>query len=376
MYARNAAGEKVSVEQSIDQIGGRGDGLSILALTSKSVGANTAGNTTVHVRGIRSVQIGNSMKRTFINRLFRTLAFVVAALGLTIGLQADEPVATEKPRMLMVTQSKGFAHQSVKRQEQLISPAEKAMKQLAHRSGLFEVDFSQDAAAHLTRENLQNYDIVAFYTSGDLPVDSDDLKYFLNEWVKQPGHGFLGFHSASDTYKEHEPYWDFVGGTFDSHPWTSNAEVTLVVHDPDHPTMKPFGKEFEIQEEIYQYQHWQPSKVRVLMSIDMSKTETKRPYHVPVAWVKQVGEGRMYYNNLGHRPETWKNEQFLKSIEGAIGWFQGTENGESTPNPEVSKQQQTLSEEAARAAGDSAESPNTRRSGQSSIIVTRSSTDG
>ncbi|MEZ6048903.1 MAG: hypothetical protein R3C11_25655 [Planctomycetaceae bacterium] len=29
-------------------------------------------------------------------------------------------------------------------------------------------------------------------------------------------------------------------------------------------------------------------KVHVLMSIDMSKTEVKRPYHVPVAWIKRV----------------------------------------------------------------------------------------
>lgn len=280
---------------------------------------------------------------------------LIAAGCLANDAAADEPQVNEKPRMLMVTQSRGFVHQSVKRDGPLISSAEKAMKKLAHRTGLFEVDFSQDAAAHLTKENLQNYDLVAFYTSGDLPVDPADLKYFLDEWVKQPGHGFLGFHSASDTYKQHEPYWDFVGGTFESHPWTADSVVNLVVHDPDHPTMKPFGKEFELREEIYQYIHWQPEKVRVLMSIDMGKTKIKRPYHVPVAWVKQIGEGKMYYNNLGHRPDTWENEKFLNSIEGAIRWFQGLEKGTAKPNPEVSRQQQTDSEEAARAAGVSPE---------------------
>ena len=261
----------------------------------------------------------------------------------------------------MVTQSKGWVHQSVKREDQLISPAEKAMKKLAHESGLFDVDFSQDAATHLTRENLQKYDIVAFYTSGNLPVAPDDLKYLLEEWVKQPGHGFIGFHSASDTYKEHQPYWDFIGGTFTGHPWNQNTTVTLTVHDTAHPTMKPFGSEIELKEEIYQYKNWQPEKVRVLMSIDMSKTELKRPYHVPVAWVKQIGEGRMYYNNLGHRPDTWENEQFLKSIEEAVRWFQKPVPGDAAPNPEVSAQQHKRSEVASHAAGITLESLEAKR---------------
>ena len=285
------------------------------------------------------------------------LIAVATALFCTKGLLADEPTAVEKPRMLMVTQSAGFRHGPVKREgDQLISPAEKAMKKIAARTGLFDVDFTQDVATHLTRENLQKYDLVAFYTSGDLPVAAEDLKYLLENWVRQPGHGFLGFHSASDTYKNHEPYWDFIGGTFAGHPWGANTKVTITVHDTSHPAMKPFGDEIVLQEEIYQYVNWQPGKVRVLMSLDMAKTDKKMPYHVPVAWVKQVGEGRMYYNNLGHRNDTWENEQFLKSIEGAIRWIQGTDPGESTPNPEVSQEQHELSIAAAKEAGITVES--------------------
>jgi len=296
------------------------------------------------------------MKLQFTQSRLRVLS-ATALFGLAItcfslaASFADEPGFGEKPRMLMVTQSKGWVHRSVNRQDDLLSPAEKAIKKLAGDSGLFDVDFSQDAATHLTKENLSKYDIVAFYTSGDLPVANDDLSYLLDEWVKQAGHGFLAFHSASDTFHEHEPYWDFVGGTFNGHPWDKNTKVTLTVHDPDHPTMKPFGTEFVITEEIYQYVNWQPEKVRVLMSIDMAKTDLKRPYHVPVAWVKQIGEGRMYYNNLGHNPSTWENESFLKSIEAAIRWFEGTEEGDASPNPEVSKKQHELSVESANAAG-------------------------
>ena len=49
-------------------------------------------------------------------------------------------------------------------------------------------------AKDFTKENLQNYDIVLFYTTGDeqLPIAEDALEYFLNDWLKQKGHGFIG----------------------------------------------------------------------------------------------------------------------------------------------------------------------------------------
>lgn len=292
--------------------------------------------------------------KTYTLPLLLSIMWVICCNHQTV---ADENnVKREKPKMLMVTQSAGYKHSPVKRGEQLISPAEKTMKQIADQTGLFDVDFSQDAATHLTRENLQHYDIVVFYTSGNLPIGKDDLKYLLEDWVKQPGHGFLGFHSASDTYKDHQPYWEFIGGSFDGHPWGANTKVTIKVHDPTHPAMKPFGTEFEFRDEIYQYDNWQPENVRVLMSLDMEKTERKRPYHVPVAWVKQIGEGRMFYNNLGHRNDTWENEQFQQSIIGAIRWMVGEEPGSASPNLEVSKQQHDHSVKFSHAAGITMES--------------------
>ncbi|MDQ3331885.1 MAG: ThuA domain-containing protein, partial [Planctomycetota bacterium] len=88
--------------------------------------------------------------------------------------------------------------------------------------------------------------------------------------------------------------------------------------------------------------------VHVLMSLDMAKTELKKPYHVPVAWVKNYGEGRVYYNNLGHNNETWTKKPFLDSILAGIKWVTGEVEGDATPNPEVSAKEE---EKAKAAAG-------------------------
>ena len=266
----------------------------------------------------------------------------VVMFVLTIFLFAVQDLPAEESRVLMVTQSMGYRHGSVTRNEKSLAPAEIAMIQLGKKSGKFRVDCTQDAASDFTTENLQNYDIVVFYTTGALPIAQPDLDYFLNTWLKTKGNGVLGFHSATDTFKEYEPFWDMIGGSFNGHPWGSGTTVTISIHEPEHPLMKPFGEEFVIRDEIYQYRHWQPEKVRVLMSLNMEKCEPSKPYHVPVAWVKSYGQGRMYYTNLGHNNETWTNEAFLKSIAAGVDWVRGDVQGASAPNPQLSAAQDKL----------------------------------
>lgn len=265
--------------------------------------------------------------------------------------------AAEKPRILFVTQSAGFVHSSVNRKMETRAPAEIALTQLGETSGAFTVDCTQDCAADFTKENLQNYDIVAFYTTGDLPIKEEDLNYFLNEWLTQEGHGVLGFHSAMDTYKEHKAFVDMIGGAFISHPWNSNTNVVLTNHEPENRLVQPFGPEFRIKEEIYMYKGWQPEKVRVLMSLDYAQSpvgatvDVSHGYHVPVCWIKEYGKGRVYCNNLGHNEVTWTNPAFHKSIVEAVKWINGEFDLDATPNPEVSAEQEKKAQ-ADAAAGN------------------------
>ncbi len=164
----------------------------------------------------------------------------------------------------------------------------------------------------------------------------------------------MGFHSATDTYHENETYWQMIGGTFVSHPWTSGKLVTVDVYDTEHPASRPFGHEFTIKDEIYRYRHWQPDKVHVLMGLNMEKclpildkggknayfkprNDPTSPWAMPLAWVKDWGQGKVFYTNLGHNETTWTNKTFLKSVEGAVRWIRGLESGDATPNPQVSK---------------------------------------
>ena len=289
--------------------------------------------------------------------------FVAAVVGCLLSV--DVASAADKSRVLYLTQSKGFKHGSVNRDgkdgaKKDLAASEVAMKQLGQQSGLFEVDCTQDSKADFTKENLKKYDIVMFYTTGELDITDADRDYFMNEWLKQKGHGWIGFHSAADTFRTNNPahkwYWDLSGGTFKGHPWNAGELVTISVHDTKHPAMKAFGDEFQIKDEIYWYDHWVPENVHVQMSLNIAKCPTKgekkkvkegdeeveviKAEHVPVAWCRSWGDGKIFFNNLGHNESTWTDKRFLDSTEAAIRWIRNEVPGDATPNPEVSKAEQ------------------------------------
>ena len=52
-----------------------------------------------------------------------------------------------------------------------------------------------------------------------------------------------------------------------------------------------------------------------------------------IAW----GDGKIFFNNLGHNESTWTDKRFLDSTEAAIRWIRNEVAGDATPNPDVSK---------------------------------------
>ena len=168
------------------------------------------------------------------------------ALALAAGLASTATAAPKK--ILVVTQSKGFMHGSVKRPgpDQLCL-VEQTLEKIGKDTGLFETVNSQNAIEVLTRENLAKFDGVFFYTTGIL-LPAGDPREALTDFVKQ-GKAFIGAHSATDTFHSgkdaFKPYVQMINGAFDGHPWGSGTTCTFVNHDPAHTTVKMLGEEFQ-----------------------------------------------------------------------------------------------------------------------------------
>jgi type 1 glutamine amidotransferase len=226
-------------------------------------------------------------------------------------------------RVLVYTVSAGYVHEVAKR-EAPDAPCmvERALVDLGRRTGHFVATLSRDAA-DFTSENLARFDLVFFYTTGELAF-SDAQKRALFEFVKR-GKAFAGAHCATDTFYSVPEYVEMIGAVFDEHPW--HQVVRIKVEDRTHPATMHLGDSFEIEDEIYQFKApYDRAKLSVLMSLDVSKLDlTNDKLHrtdrdFALAWCKEYGQGRVFYTALGHRPEVWTDPRFFKHLDGGLCW--------------------------------------------------------
>jgi type 1 glutamine amidotransferase len=254
---------------------------------------------------------------------------ILVTLALSVFVAAAAP-----KKVLVITQSKGFTHSVVKRPTNgELCVVEKVLQEIGTNSGVFTTVNSQNAIEVLTRDNLKNFDALFFYTTGMILPEGDPRDALL-DFVKS-GKAFVGVHSATDTFAEFKPYVSFINGNFDGHPWNAGETCAFTNHEPAHPVVKMWPAEFKFKDENYQYKGNDPNAVRVLLSLNMADTKTKGGYHVPVCWVREFGDGRLFYSNLGHNESTWKDDRFRQHLVEGFKWALKLTDGPAKPNPEV-----------------------------------------
>ena len=233
------------------------------------------------------------------------------------------PLWAAPRRVLFVTHSAGFRHDSIVVARQSLQGFE----------GL-EVVPTEDLSL-ISADNLRNFDVVFFFTSGELAL-SGQQKQDLLAFVRD-GKGFGGAHSATDTLYSWPEYGDLIGGYFDGHPWAQDAGIRI--EDTEHPASRHLAPSFRIIEEFYQFKAWSRDRVRVLMTLDTSTVDlratgvNRTDGDFALAWVKNYGRGRVFYTALGHFDDTWRDPRFLTSIRNALLWLAGDLPGDATPRP-------------------------------------------
>ena len=269
-------------------------------------------------------------------KLFRFLTITLIVSTLTVGLAE----AQQRKRLLVIAESKGWQHDS-------ISHAMATLEQLGKKTGLWDTYLRTDTELvtkkkfkQLNTKNLDYFDAVAFFTTGELDMD-DSQKADLLSFLRDDGKGFIGMHTAGDTFYKWPEYGEMVGAYFDGHPWMT-FEAPVIVEDPSNPIVKEFPKSFTIRDEIYQYKNWSRDKVRVLMSLDASKLDlTKKGVNRPdkdfaVAWVKKYGKGRVFATTLGHLDEVYDRPDVQNMFIEAIKWAMGMTDIPTAPLPKAS----------------------------------------
>jgi len=238
--------------------------------------------------------------------------------GAAFSLLRVEPARAKsgKKRLLYLTLAAGFKHESIPLSRDIV-------KQIGDKSGAFETTFADDVSP-FTAENLRNYNAVMFYTTGELPF-SEVQKTIFSGYLKA-GNGFIGVHSATDTFYAWDEYSKIIGGYFDGHPW--HQQVTVDVVDPKSKIVGFLGKSFQITDEIYQIDDFRDDNEILLRLDPMSVDRTKpgahlRYYNWPLAWTRKYGKGRIFYTALGHEDGVWRDQRFQQLLYNGIEWAMG-----------------------------------------------------
>ncbi len=296
-------------------------------------------------------------------------------LALATALGAPGFAADAKPkRLLLVTTSDGFMHDS-------IGVAEQVLKEIGPKNG-FEVtcwrytkdpdakvktrangaevettalqaysqkyrqttgekgkpgeEITKEQCGRINAETLKKFDVVLFFTTGK-PVTAEEEKDLI-DWVKA-GHAFCGTHCATDTLYT-TPYGELIGGLFQTHP--AQQKIKLHVEDPKHPAAKGLTDGMEYLDEWYIFREapYSREKLHVITSIDPSSFKpnyVRKDNDYAVSWCHEVGKGKVFYTSMGHRRETWRDPKFQESLIGGLKWSLGLAKGDATPSAKLSQ---------------------------------------
>jgi uncharacterized protein len=219
-------------------------------------------------------------------------------------------------RIAVVTATAGFVHAS-------IPTARRILQEIAQRDGALAVETileDVEALPRLTASLLDAHDLLCLvHTSGTLPL-TDDQKQAILEFVAG-GKGFVGIHGASTINYEWAAYGEMLGAHFQMHPPAQPGVV--VVEDGNHPSTRHLPATFPVTDEFYTFRTNPRDRAHILLRADPSPLGLDGD--LPLAWVKTHGDGRVYYNALGHFDANWEAPAFQAQILGGLRWAAGLE---------------------------------------------------
>ena len=102
------------------------------------------------------------------------------------------------------------------------------------------------------------------------------------------------------------------------------AMVEARVENAAHPASSPLGPRFPVFDEIYRFTRSNRAEVTMRLSLDRHPADglpqAGEPGDLPLIWVKNYDEGRVFYTALSHREDVWQDVLYQQHILGGIRW--------------------------------------------------------
>jgi uncharacterized protein len=233
----------------------------------------------------------------------------------------DLPDALPRPALLVFDKTTGF------RDEPGIAAAAAAIQQMASRRGWSAV-FS-DKGAVFNAHDLARFDAVVWNNVSGDALTIGQRQAFM-DWVHGGG-GFVGIHGAAGDFV---CLWDWyadslIGARFVGHPMPPHQfQPGRVCIESGHAVTLGLGAGWTMTEEWYSFDRSpRANGARVLATLDESSyvahglpDSTLTMGDHPLAWLRNVGQGRSFYTAIGHRPESYTHAGAMQLLEQGIAW--------------------------------------------------------
>ncbi len=161
---------------------------------------------------------------------------------------------------------------------------------------------------------------------------TDTAKAAFIKYIEQGKGGWIGFHHATllgefDGFQMWPWFHEFMGAVRFKNYIATFVTGTVTIEDKNHPAMKDIASPFVIEkEEWYTYDSSPRPNVHVLASVDektyVPSTDLRMGDH-PVIWTNEHYKARNIYIFMGHHPELFDNQVFIKIFENSVFWAAG-----------------------------------------------------
>lgn len=255
--------------------------------------------------------------------------------------------ATNRRKVLYFTRSAGFEHSVVRRQGAHLSHSERLLIEMGRKGG-YEIECTKDGRAF--DGDLDQYDVIAFYTTGDLTAAAKDGSPPMTPAGKQKlleaisrGKGFVGFHSATDTFHSQgapgenqaqvDPYIAMIGAEFLTHG--AQQEASLFLTTRKFPGVSDLGmaEGIAFTDEWYTFKNFAKDlHVILVQETRYMRGDAYRRPDYPSTWARLHGKGRVFHTSLGHREDVWTNPFFQAIALGGLAWASGRVDADVPPN--------------------------------------------
>ncbi len=183
----------------------------------------------------------------------------------------------------------------------------------------FEVEVSATLDAFKDAPKLLGLDlIVPVWTMGKITKEQADPVFA----AVRSGVGIAGCHGGMcDSFREQTEWQFMTGGQWVAHPGNDGTTYRVRVVRGSHPIVEGVA-DFDVCSEQY-YMHVDPAN-RVLATTEFPVAAGPHSpngrFDMPVIWTRFYGQGRVFYNSLGHQANVVESEPCLTLMRRGFLW--------------------------------------------------------